>query len=1210
MIRRFLLLLILWVPLTAGAQDNILWTQVNPDQIVALRNTSPDVQPHSFLTYHLERESLRRQLERSRNQKQAFRLPVPMPNGETKFFHIQNSRNLPPALQRKYPEVYSFSGTNPADPAETIRLSLSPLGFHAVIHSEEGEVYIDPYSREEKDHYLVYYTRNERSTQVFCEDLPIAANPEKSPRHDPIISQLRSGSEAEEMSVYQYRIAFSTTGEFSTYWGGTPEDVLSAVNVALDRVNAIFIRDAAIVFTLVENVDTLFNYDAETDPFTGNNAAAAAGENIAYINERIGFENFDIGHVLTRGCSGSVGGISLGAGGNVCSGGKAGAASCIGSSLEQFYNGILAHEIGHQFSAAHTWNNCSEEFNDQRSSSTAFEPGSGSTIMSYAGSCGGQNVAGSNDPYFHVNSIESMLRYSRINEGSTCATIVPSENLPPSVEIKAEAGLFIPINTPFKLEASGRDPDGDQLSYCWEQYDMDFFVNDIAEPQGNVPLFRSFPPTPDSVRFIPRLADLLNNRSRDSEILPDYNRDLTFRCTVRDNDAEAGGVTWEEVRFRATEQAGPFIVTSPRESRLEIPAGRGLAVTWDVANTDQAPVNCRFVNVRLSLDAGQTYPILLAENTLNDGSVEVTLPDTTVQFARIMVEAVDNIFFDLSDFNFALVPSPDTTFALQVSPAGVPLHCQPAELAYQIQTTGLNGFSEEIRLEVAGDLPAGSSVEFSANPVQPGASSTLRLNVAGIDAAEAQLELLAISDGDTLHRELFFNTLSNDFAGLEMTSPTDGQSGILLSTPFAWNGVENADSYDFEVASSPRFGPDLLEGAMDIPDTSYQPTAFLDDNELYFWRIRPVNECGPGEFLEPHTFHTASVNCVEYKDETRVNISGTGLPTVESTIEVEENGIINDLNIPFIKANYQPVNSLEIRLISPAGTEVVLFDRNCGATVNLRMGFDDDAPSEIACPPDDGIVFRPLNPLAAFIGENTQGTWTLQVTVVRSGFGASGAIEEWGLEFCSTVQPIDPVLVTKDTLFVPPGLENTITPNELLASDEDNSSFDLTYTIVKAPAHGMLSVYGTPLTVGDQFSQRAIETFDLLYRHDGSDTQRDEFTFVIEDGTGGFIPVQRMPIRIDANAVVGLEVVPEAESNLFLYPNPARDRLFVRGDWSSGAPVIFRLYNAQGQLLRSEQIRALPTAELPLQSLRSGMYILSVQHDGRISSKPFSVVRD
>ena len=1201
----FIFSLCLFYSLPGFCQTPSFWTAVADRSTAQLRQAKPDVQPEHYQLFQLEDRALEQYLRRFLPKGENFLLDIPMPDGQTRSFEISASRNMPEALAQKYPGILNFMGQETGHPANVIRGSLSKLGFHAVLQVDGKEIYIDPYQKGLRDFHLVYYTKDHFIDPALraqfghdhsqFETPNILDNPRRGGPNSPF---LKSRSTNVPVALYQYDIAIAATGEYTQFWGGK-EEALAAINVALDRINFVFVRDIAIELQLVAQNDTLIFDDPANDPYTGDDAATLVSENPAVLNQRLGASAFDIGHVLTRGCSGTAAGVSGGVG-TICGTSKARGSSCQIATNDRFYIGIICHELGHQFGAFHTWNNCPPSNDDAANYNpiAAFEPGSGSTIMSYAGSCQDQNVANDSDPYYHVNSIEAIFQYAREGVGAGCAETVLTENNQPEVSIPLNDGFFIPISTPFKLRLEASDPDGDDLTYCWEQYDKDFFLSEIGAPEGNEPTFRSFLPTMDPTRYFPRLTDLVRNRTNDSEVLPTYNRDLTFRCTVRDNNEIAGGINWQEVRFKSTDAAGPFVMTALNDSRTSLSAGDYLEITWDVANTDQAPVNCQFVDIRLSLDAGFTYPVMLAQNTPNDGSAFIHLPDTTVEFARIMIEAADNIFFDINNFNFEITPATDTSLTVEIMPAGIPLHCQPATLSFDINTQALNGYDQALQLDLSGSFPEGTEYTFAPNPVLPGETSTLSIDLPATDAPNLELEVVGTTTSqDTFRRSLFLSSLANQFDNLQLETPTDGTSNILLSTDFSWTNDPNVDAYDIEIATSPAFGGSIVESATNITINTYRPGNFFAANELYFWRIRPINACGPGSYLAPSTFHTASIDCAPYTNDTRVNISGTGRPTITSTIEVSEAGIISDLNIPFIRANYQPVNALQISLISPAETRVILFDQNCGATVNLRMGFDDDAPEVIACPPDDGIVFQPVNPLSAFIGENTQGTWTLEIAVVGSGFGASGALEEWQLEFCAVNQPSNPELATRDTLRVPPAFRNSITPNELNAIDASINDNELVYTIVSLPKFGTLTLGGEELAVGRQFKQRAIDNFAVQYLHDASDNTYDEFSFVVENGLGGFLPITTLPIVIDRNAVVNTSDPLTTVTELAVFPNPAKGKAILDLSYLDGKTGQVELITLQGQVLRRwTQVRD-SYFSLPLRDISPGLYLVRVRNE-------------
>jgi hypothetical protein len=277
---------------------------------------------------------------------------------------------------------------------------------------------------------------------------------------------------------------------------------------------------------------------------------------------------------------------------------------------------IIAHEMGHQFSATHTFNSCPPA-QDAQTGATAYEPGGGSTIMSYATTCA-PDIVDDRDPFYHVASIEQVTNFITVEVGSTCPHSITTDNHFPEVSIPLTDNFFIPISTPFALTGIATDQDNDNLTYSWEEYDLGPIVP-LGQPVENSPIFRSFPPDVSPTRTFPRMASIVSNTSNKTEVLPTYNRNLTFKLTVRDNYAGSGGVTIEDIRFKATTAAGPFRVTYPNVANIIWNIGEFQTVTWDVANTNGAAVNCQKVNIRMSLNNGLTYPILLAENQPNIG---------------------------------------------------------------------------------------------------------------------------------------------------------------------------------------------------------------------------------------------------------------------------------------------------------------------------------------------------------------------------------------------------------------------------------------------------------------------------------------------------------------------------------------------------------------------------------------------------------------
>ena len=379
----------------------------------------------------------------------------------------------------------------------------------------------------------------------------------------------------------------------------------------------------------------------------------------------------------------------------------------------------------------------------------------------------------------------------------------------------------------------------------------------------------------------------------------------------------------------------------------------------------------------------------------------------------------------------------------------------------------------------------------------------------------------------------------------------------------------------------------------------------LDENgQIYFWRIRPVNECGPGAFLPPFALQTANQDCRgSGADDLPINLPNTP-NTRTSRIFVSESGTISDINISRLDITYSPINSLKVTLISPAGTEVILFNQGCLNTTLLRASFDDEAPSDINCPPISFAPAQPEQPLSAFDGEDTFGEWQLVVQVAEEGFGG-GSIKEWNLEFCAALSPEAPTLLTNETLGVPRGATNTITNEQFRAQSPLGSPQDLEFKLLTVPQHGQLFRGGEALEMGEEFTQSTIDGFNLTYQHDNSEAETDQFTFIVKnEANQGWIPTQTFNIVVDEDAVVNTQA-PELEQTLTVYPNPATDQVTVDLGFPLNSPLNVEIFNLQGQ--RIQQL-AYDLAPLQLQfnisNWVSGIYLLHFRsQQGRVTRK-------
>jgi hypothetical protein len=569
-------------------------------------------------------------------------LYLPLPYGGFGRFRIVDSPVMEKGLADKYPEIKTYLGQGIDDPYASVRLDLTPQGFHAMVMTVSDMIFIDPYAKGDTYNYISYFKRDFKPTneEFHCEVITTENYKKKSQTDkSPLVS---------EGFLHTYRVAIAADGEYTIYHGGTVALGLAAVVTALNRVDGVYENECSIRMVLVANDDLIIFTNASTDPYTNNNGSTMLGQNQTTCDNIIGTANYDIGHVFSTG-GGGVAYLGCICNASDKAGGVTGLSAPIG---DPFYIDYVAHEMGHQFGGNHTFNCATGSCGGgNRAANAAYEPGSASTIMGYAGICSPNDLQPHSDAYFVAKSLLEIGVYS-LGGGWSCAVRTTTGNHNPVVTVGTAAGLTIPISTPFTITGSATDADSDPLTYCWEEYDLGAAGNWNA-PVGTAPIFRSFNPVTTGDRTFPKLSSLLSNTQVIGEILPTYGRTLTFKLVARDNKTGGGGYGMGTLAMTVSAAAGPFLVTSPNTA-VTLNANIPQTITWDVANTTASPVSCANVNIKLSTDGGTTFPITLKSNTPNDGSEIVNLPMVSTSTARIKVEAADNIFFDISNTNFTI----------------------------------------------------------------------------------------------------------------------------------------------------------------------------------------------------------------------------------------------------------------------------------------------------------------------------------------------------------------------------------------------------------------------------------------------------------------------------------------------------------------------------------------------------------------------------
>ncbi len=652
-----------------------LWQDVQESAIAARgeRWIQPKIARTVSLDYSgLQAQLLQAPMERTLTVSESqMKLALPMPSGGFAEFAMVESPIMEAALVAKYPGIRTYAGKGLHDPSATLRLDVTPIGFHAQVLTPAGDFFIDPYQVNDNNHYVVYFRKDhgENGKHYQCathgEDFHLAPEVLNDLQRNPSGANLRT-----------YRIAVAATPTYTNSFGGTVANGLSGVVTMINRVSGIYEREIAVRLVVVANNDAIIYTTANPgplpDPPNSPNSLVQTT-----INNAIGFANYDIGHAV----GGSGGGGAITPLGNVCGTQKAQGFTALNPPRGDIFDiDFVAHELGHQLGGSHTWFGCGG--GGQWTQTSAMEPGSGTTIMAYAGICP-DNLAPNSDAYFHARSFTQIFQNTENggagNGNTVCGTVTATGNTPPN--ITAPINLTIPKQTPFQLTAVGSDANaGDILTYNWEQVDIG---TPSAPPSttgnnGTAPLFRSFNASLSPTRIFPSLPYILNNANVPptnislppasgnffpAEILPNPTsgtRVMKFRITARDNAIGGGGLRHAEMQVTATSSAGPFSVANITGA---VTGGATQAVTWTVANTDIAPVSASLVNILISTDAGYTFTTLLA-NAPNNGAASVTIPNIATASARIRVEAAigtgitpGNTWFDITDSNFEITAS-------------------------------------------------------------------------------------------------------------------------------------------------------------------------------------------------------------------------------------------------------------------------------------------------------------------------------------------------------------------------------------------------------------------------------------------------------------------------------------------------------------------------------------------------------------------------
>ena len=696
------------------------WKQVSGvDNKAALYDKT--AQPAKFKLFKLNVEEIKADLATAPKRfsnNESLVLKFPTAEGKLVDYVIQEASVMDPALQAKFPDIKSYLGYEKGNSGNSIRFSISPYDGVNVMYFNAGKTaYLDAYTVDNST-FMVYNRADlPADTAGFVCDFQ---DPETASATDPVPQSL-----VQDGQFRTYRLALSSTVEYSNYHinraglsGGTTEQkkaaVLAAMNTTMTRVNGVYEKTVSLTMTMIANNDVLLSIgtDAYAPGFTNSDGFALLDENQAFVDATIGTAAYDIGHIFSTG-GGGVAQLR-----SPCTSSKArGVTGRSAPRADAFDIDYVAHEMGHQWGAQHTFDN---SCGGNRTTSTSVEPGSGSTIMAYAGICP-PNVQNNSDAYFHVVSVNQMYSNITTGTGAGCAVKTANNNQVPVIQ--ALTNYTIPNGTAFVLTGNGTDPDGDALTYLWEQTDIRSITTSTAPSptQTSGTIFRSYSPKTTPERYFPVLtAVAAGNLAPIWEVIPTVARTLNFALFVNDNKVTGNQAARRNMTVTVTGN-GPFKVTSQNLPANYV-GGTPLAVTWDVAGTNAAPINTDFVQILISSDNGLTYPTVLADNVPNTGTASVTLPNEDNGSARIMVKAVNNIYFAVNAERFNI--SKNLAVNESALSKGFAIYPNPAKGEVNISlNNGAKGATYQI-LDQSGRLVSNGSLENDKTKVNISALKT------------------------------------------------------------------------------------------------------------------------------------------------------------------------------------------------------------------------------------------------------------------------------------------------------------------------------------------------------------------------------------------------------------------------------------------------------------------------------------------------------
>ncbi|MFN8247802.1 MAG: zinc-dependent metalloprotease family protein [Ferruginibacter sp.] len=1134
--------------------------------------------PTEFKLFNLNMEPLKQELYRVVDNASRHSTIVSIPNadGQLEDFEVFEASNFEPALQARFPEIRAFSGRGITDRYATLKMSLSPQGIQTMVfRAERPDEFMEPYSQ---DHTVYAVFKSNRKTG----SLPWTCSTADRNMAEGLRTQVanagitaRSGGDLKTM-----RLAQSVTAEYSNYFGATSAAqvnlVLAGINATLTRCNGVYEKDLALHLNLISNTTSVIYYNASTDPYSAASTGAGGAWNSELQNTLtsvIGEANYDIGHLF--GASG--GGGNAGCIGCVCTNGSKGSGfTSPADGIPQGDNfdiDYVVHEVGHQLGANHTFSMSNEGTGVNK------EPGSGITIMGYAGITS-YDLAPHSIAYYHQASIAQIQSNLATK---TCPVTTTITNSTPVVGTLTN--YTIPISTPFALTGSATDADpADVLTYSWEQNDNASSSQTNASSVASAtkatgPNWISFAPTTSPTRYFPKLATILSgalisgpltggDASANTEALSSVSRTLNFRLTVRDNapysstaPVSVGQTQFKDMVVTVTNTSGPFQVTAPNTAVSWV-GGSTQTVTWNVANTTVAPVSCANVKISLSTDGGQTFPTVLVASTANDGSEVITVPNTPTTTARVKIESVGNIFFDISNANFTITSGSSCGTPSGLSASGITT--TSANLSWAA-VSGANTYAVDYKLN-------SSSTWTSFSTAQTGTTASLTGLASG--SLYDWRVTASCTSGTSTPATAQFTTL------IPCTAPTG-----LASTPgsttatVSWTAVPVANSYavDYKLNTSATW----TSFSTAQTGTSANITG-LSASTLYDWRV--TTNCASGtSTASAAQFTTSAVSTCA----TAFEPNETQATAAAITSGVTNSAAISSsTDIDYYSITTTATSNIVYNLVGPSGVDFDLYVYNSAGT-QIGSGTGSTATETVTLNSQAAGTY--YIKVIGYNGANSATCYTIKATATT-------------VTSCQSSYDVSTNGTTAGAATIP--FNTNITGLISPSADVDNYKFvittagTITVTLGTLPADfdlKLLNSAGTQVGISQNgsttsetisYTAAAGTYYAQVYGYNGANSSTTCYTLKAQLGTA-----------------TKMDEIPSF-AKLKIYPNPVSNILNISllGEVAAGSNIT--IIDSRGVKMMQERMTK-TTQALDVSRLASGVYQVRIDNGTHVITEKF-----